>query len=273
MPLCGRRCWVVGCGFLGSCLLAACREAGMQALGIDCEAPADVQGNAAEPAVLAAARACLEPEFIFCLAATHGGDEAAYRATYLKLPQALHTAFPSARLLFCSSSSVYGEQGGELVTEASSCRPVSAKARLLLEAEGAVLARGGSVARMVPLYGSGRCELLRRFVQREPELVGEESRVFNYIHRTDAVRALLCLAAHEQGAPRVVNVGGESFIKGEVYRALSRLTGMPRVQAAAASGRRGVVSHRISSSLLHALGWSPRVAFLTWAETHWKQMS
>ncbi len=264
----GRSCWVVGCGFLGSCLLEACRAAGMKALGIDREASADVQGDASSPDVLAAARALVEPEFIFCTVATHGGDEAAYRTAYLNLPRALHAACPAARLVFCSSSSVYGGQGGDEVTEASPCRAASSKARLLLEAEAAVWSMGGVVARLVPLYGGGRCELLRRFVQREPELAGEEGRVLNYVHRADAARALLCLAVAK--GVRVVNVCAESFSKAVVYGELSRLTGLSRVGAVAEGGQRGVSNQRVSSTLLRSLGWVPQVDFIHWASTHWQ---
>ncbi len=273
MPLRARRCWVVGSGgLLGSHLLTACRAAGMQALGLDCSCPADVPGDAADPAVLAAALALGEPGLIFCCAATHGGDEAAYRATYLRLPQALHAACPAARLVFCSSSSVYGGQGGEVVSEDSPCRASSARARLLLEAEAAVLAAEGVVARLVPLYAEGRCELLRRFLAAEPELPGADSRWLNYVHAGDAARALLCLAARALGAgcPPRVNVCGESFMKGEVYAALSRSMGLPRVAAVAAEGRRGLSDQRVSAALLRSLGWRPQVDFLHWASTRYR---
>ncbi len=274
-PLAGRRCWVVGCGLLGSCLLEMARAVGMQTLGIDASAPAEVQGNAAEVEVLAAARACVEPEWIFCCAATHGGDEAAYRTVYLELPQALRAACPGAQLVFCSSTSVYGGQGGEAVAEGAPCRASSARACLLQEAEAAVRAAGGLVARLAPLYGGGRCELLRRFVCREPELPGAEARVLNYTHRADAARALLLLAARGAAGecPPVVNVCGESFCKGEVYEALSRLTSLPRVAAVAAQGRRGMSNQRVSSDLLRSLGWVPEVDWVRWASTHWQNIA
>ncbi len=264
----GRRCWVVGCGFLGSCLLDACRRAGMVAIGIDRELPADICGDAAEPSVIAAARALVEPEFIFCSVATHGGDEAAYLAAYRGVTRALLALSPSAVVLFCSSSSVYGGQGGELVAEDSPCNTHSARGQVLLSVEDSVLAAGGCVARLVPLYGGGRCELLRRHMQREPELPGEDARVLNYVHRLDAARALLSLAA--AGVSGVVNVCAESFTKGEVYAGLARLTGGARVGMAASGGRRGVSDQRVSSARLRSLGWCPQQRFLDWASRHFK---
>ncbi len=273
-PLRGSRAWVVGCGLLGRHLQACAREAGMQVLGIDCELAADVQGDASDPAVLADARARLEPEFIFCCVATHGGDEAAYRATYLGLPAALQVACPSALMLFCSSSSVYAGQGGGEVSESTACQPASVRAGLLLEAEAAVRAAGGVVARMVPLYGGGRCELLRGFVRREPELPGADERWLNYVHAEDAARAMLHLASMIAcgECPKVVNVCAESFTKGAAYDALSRTVGMPRVGEVREGGRRGVSDQRVSSALLRSLGWQPQVDFFSWAAEYWQMM-
>ncbi len=267
----GRPCWVVGCGFLGSCLAAACREAGMPVLSIDCEHPADVQGDAREHSLLAAAKERLLPETIFCCAATHGGDDKAYRSTYIDLPRALREACPQARMIFCSSSSVYARQDGGLVTEGSPTPASSPRLRLLHEAEAAVLEHGGKVARLVPLYGEGRCELLRRFVCGEPELPGGDNRWLNYVHREDAAQALLLIAARTD-APHIVNVCGDIMVKGEVYAALARLTGLKRRAAASVAGRRGSADQRVSAERLRALGWQPKHMFLDWAARHWLEM-
>ncbi len=162
---------------------------------------------------------------------------------------------------------------GEVVTELSPCLARSAKAQLLLQAESAVLSAGGVVARLVPLYGDGRCELLRRMVQREPELPGEDGRVFNYVHRDDAAQALLSLAAAclTRTCPPVVNVCGESFTRGEVYAALHHLTGLPRVAETASGSRRGAQSQQVSPKLLESLGWRAQERFVRWASTSWKQ--
>ena len=47
-----RQVWVVGAGFLGSALAAACRAAGEGGVTIDPVAESDVQGSAAEKPVL-----------------------------------------------------------------------------------------------------------------------------------------------------------------------------------------------------------------------------
>ena len=86
-----------------------------------------------------------------------------------------------------------------------------------MAAESAVLGQGGVVARLVPLYGPGRCELVRRYLAGEPCLPGGAGRCMNYVHRDDAVAALRLLAADGEG---VYNLCGESFTKGEMYARL-----------------------------------------------------
>ncbi len=265
----GRRIWVVGCGFLGARLLAACREAGAACIGLDLgAAAADVRGDAALPTVRAEACRLLEPELIICAAATHGGDEAAYRRSYLELPRSLQQAFPAARLLFCSSSSVYGGQGGEVVTELSPCCPRTPTARVLAEAERLVPGMGAqhAVARLVPMYAGERCELLRRHLCREDELPGEDARWLNYVHREDAVSALLLLAGRLLAgqAPPCVNVAADSFRKGDVYEQLAALTALPRVGRVRGGGRRATLNQRVDAALLRSLGWQPQYAFGDW---------
>ncbi len=270
IKLARRRLWVVGCGFFGARLLQMLRAAGADCLGIDPAAPADVAGDAATPAVQQTARRLLEPELVICCAATHGGDEAAYRRAYLDLPRALAAAFPAARLLLCTSSSVYGGQGGGRVTESAPRRPQTATSRVLAEAEDAVAGQGGCVARLVPLYAEGRCELLRRHLDREPELPGAEERWLNYVHRDDAARALILLAARLLGgeAPACVNIAAESFTKGDAYAQLAARTGLPRTGHAASGSRRAALDQRVDATLLRSLGWRPRHAFFDWAANH-----
>lgn len=233
-----RPAWVVGTGFLGSCLLRALPHA----VGIDSAVPADVCGDAADAAVLAQAVKLMEPECIFCCTATHGGDAEAYRRAYADVVQALP---PGVRVVFCSSTSVE-HAGGE-------------RQQILRAAEDAVLARGGVVARLAPLYGPGRCELLRRHLAREPRLAGEDGRVLNYLHVQDAVSALLILAS--VGESRRYTVCGESFSKAEAYALMERLTGVPAANADAAPSHRGCRCDAADSSAIRALGWGPQNSF------------
>ena len=77
----------------------------------------------------------------------------------------LSAAFPDARLVFTSSTSVYAQTDGEWVTEQSRCRIRRARpVAILRETEEFVLGRGGIVARLAGIYGPGRSALLRKFL-------------------------------------------------------------------------------------------------------------
>ncbi|MCQ2372064.1 MAG: hypothetical protein MJ058_08460 [Akkermansia sp.] len=240
-----RPAWVIGTGFLGAELLRALPHA----VGIDCAAPADVQGDAADTAVLARAAGLLAPEWVFCCTATHGGDAAAYRHAYADVVSALP---PHVRVVFCSSTSVE-HADGELQ-------------RILRAAEEAVLARGGVVARLSALYGPDRCELLRRHLAGEPKLAGAPGRMLNYLHVQDAVAALLVLASVGESGRHTIC--GESFSKAEAYALLERLTGVPAADADAAPSHRGCGGEAADSSAIRALGWSPRHTFAEFVTRH-----
>lgn len=246
------RIWIIGPGFLGSALAQSCRADGMDVLTIGPE-QADVTGDASEPAVLKQALAQLEPELVYCCAATHGGGVEAYRRCYPELVRSV-CAVVRARLVFCSSSSVYGGTDGSAADESSPCLASGERARVLLEAESLVQEAGGIVARLVPLYAEGRFELLRRHVAGEPRLAGGEERLLNYVHRDDAVAALRLMASLPGGT---YNVSGDCFTLGEAYAMLESLTGIPRRAAQSAASCRGQSSRRVVADKLCANGWHP----------------
>ena len=263
-----RQVWVVGAGFLGSALAAACRAAGERVLTIDPVAEADVQGNAAEKSVLQQALARLVPHVVYCCMATHGGTAEDYRAAYPEVVAALVENLPeSCRLVFCSSTSLYAAAQGERITEESPLLASTERAKLLMKAEALVLGQGGVVARLVPLYGPGRCELVRRYLAGEPCLPGGAGRCMNYVHRDDAVAALRLLAADGEG---VYNLCGESFTKGEIYSRLQDAVGLSVPVQESAPSKRGMSDMVVDSTRLRSLGWMPWHDMLAFA-CQWKE--
>lgn len=255
-----RSVWVIGCGFLGSALAGACRAAGARVLTIDLCAPADVCGCAADEAVLKLAREKFVPDTVFCCTATRGGSPDAYRRAYPAVVAAIRRVVPSAcRLVFCSSTSLYAGERGQRVTEDCPVTATTGRAEQLVAAESEVLAAGGVVARLAPLYGPGRCELLRRYMAGEPCLPGAPGRLLNYLHRDDAVAALLLLARRGQG---VYNVCGETFAKETIYARLQELVGLPVPEQESAPSVRGVSDMRVDATRLRALGWAPQRTLL-----------
>ena len=254
--------WVVGArGFLGSALRE--RLAG-ESLALFDPAYREGEGGIAacvqEPG--AAARAPL-PDVVYFCAATHGGDAAAYRRAYLEPVQAVAAAAPGARLVFCSSTAVYEGQGA--VAEHSPTPGGTEKLRILLEAEQVALAAGGVVARLAPLYGGGRCELLRRHMAGEPQLPGPPERMLNYLHVQAAAEALLRLGAAPQLRHRVYNVCGDSFTKAQAYALLEALTGVPASREISPVGRRGLSDHRVVAERIREL-YEPQACFASYVK-------
>jgi len=84
---------------------------------------------------------------IHCASSGRGGASA-YEEVFLQGARRMNAHQPRARKLFVSSTSVYGQAAGEVVTEESPAEPLTATGRILREAEraalGAGLARSGS---------------------------------------------------------------------------------------------------------------------------------
>lgn len=269
MNLAGHSVWVIGAGFLGSALADACRAAGARVLTIDPNAVATLRGCAADESLLRHALTRLEPDIVFCCAATRGGSADAYREAYLAPVQHLAALLRGTRVVFCSSTSVYAGCGGEVVNEDTPARAESGRARVLLEAESVVMQQGGVVARLSPLYGPGRCELVRRFMQGLPCLPGPPERRLNYLHRDDAVSALMLLGTQPWLSHGLYNVSGESFTWQTIYRMLEATFNMEYELRESEPSVRGVSDMRVDAARLLHLGWSPRWNMISFSR-EWK---
>ena len=198
---------------------------------------------------------------------SRGGNAEAYRQIYLSGARHLSSAFPDARLLFTSSTSVYAQREGEWVTELSAAEPVKETAAVLRETEEVVLAAGGVIARLGGIYGPGRSALLRKFLAGTAAISPEEPRYLNQVHRDDVASALfllvtqLCNArASSPGSANIFNItDNHPLTERQCYESLAaRLGGrVPPTAAAGTERKRGNSNKRVSSARLHALGWSP----------------
>ena len=215
-----RCCLIVGCGYTGLRLarrlqsgwriMATARSAeaaarlaaeGVATLHFDLDAGSDAAtdiGAWATAAGGAAAIAYLAPP-------PDTGTDDPRLARFL---EALGTARPGA-LLYMSTTGIYGDTGGDLVTEASPVAPASDRARRRVAAERACTAwcaaRGvRSVVLRVPgIYGPWRLPLAR-LARGEPALRHEEAGPGNRIHVDDLVAA--CVAALTSPVHGVFNV-------------------------------------------------------------------
>lgn len=197
---------------------------------------------------------------VHCAASGRGGEDA-YRRVYLEGCRNLVRRFPEARLVFTSSSSVYAQQQGELVTEESETIPDRATGEVLLEAEKTILDAGGVVARLAGIYGPGRSVLLRKFLDGEAVIEEDGRRFINQIHRDDAARAILHLISLEPfPAGEIFNVADSvTLSQMEVYQGLADIFGkdLPPNGPRDLNRKRGWTHKRVSNAKLRASGWEP----------------
>ena len=126
------------------------------------------------------------------------------------------------RLIYISSTSVYGQQDGEAVDEESPCEPTRENGRICLDAENVVREFGEqdqcrvNVLRLAGIYGPGR--LLRRIeaVKSAEPIGGNPEAWLNLIHVDDAVGAVLACEANGRDG-RTYLVSDNTPVKRRVY--------------------------------------------------------
>lgn len=142
-------------------------------------------------------------------------DESAYRLVFLTGLKGLLTALqnnahPVSRLIFVSSTSVYGQSAGELVDERSATEPATFSGRVLVEAEN--IARRSTIASLVlrlsGIYGPGRRGLINR-VKSGATCAEWPLHYTNRIHRDDCAAVLRHLLTLKHPARTYLGVDDE----------------------------------------------------------------
>lgn len=250
---------VVGAGYLGGEVVRVFREAGWDARG------ASLGGGegllACDVSDAASVSALPDADAVVHCAASGRGGEDAYRCVYLEGCRNLVRRFPEAKLVFTSSSSVYAQHEGELVTEEADTIPDRATGEILLESERVVLNAGGVVARLAGIYGPGRSVLLRKFLDGEAVIEEDGQRFINTIHRDDAARAILHLISLSPfPAGEIFNVADSvTMTQLGVYQGLAKIFGkdLPPSGPRDLNRKRGWTHKRVGNDKLRATGWEP----------------
>lgn len=194
-------------------------------------------------------------------ASTRGGGAESYRRVYFNGVCNLLEHFPASKLVFVSSTSVYGQTGGEWVNEESPAEPQTETGRILREAEALALSKSATVVRLGGIYGPGRSALLKKFLAGEAILDLQNDRFVNEIHRDDAAMAVRLLALHNEDSGQIYNVvDNEPTLQSECYRWLAAKLKRPLPPSGRSTSarKRGPSNKRVSNAKLRALGWSPR---------------
>ncbi|MBD1585460.1 NAD-dependent epimerase/dehydratase family protein [Pseudomonas typographi] len=262
---------LVGCGDVGGRLAALLVSQGWAVHGLRRQAARlppgvhPVGGDLAEPGCPPAWPVGALDYLVYCVAADRH-DEAGYQAAYVQGLQhvlawlGLHSQRPK-RLLFVSSTSVYGQAAGEWVNEQAITAPAGFAGRVMLQAEALAHASGhpATRVRLAGIYGPGRERLLRQ-VREGYQVALKPALYANRIHADDAA-GLLChlLLADQAGhglAPCYLGVDDAPAALAEVFGWLRQRLGVTHLQPGAFVRRTG--SKRCSNALARASGWLPR---------------
>jgi nucleoside-diphosphate-sugar epimerase len=146
---------------------------------------------------------------------------------------AVATGCEPRKVVYISTSGVYGDCGSAVVTEETPVNPQSARARRRLDAETALQQWGEErgvavvILRVTGIYGPGRLPI-PYLESGHPVLNEAEAPFTNRIHADDLAR--VCLAAAERGeAGEVFNVSdGQPGTMTQYFNAVADLLGLPR---------------------------------------------
>jgi nucleoside-diphosphate-sugar epimerase len=266
------RVLIVGCGYIGLPLGARLIREGHDVFGLR-------RNPRAEPELRAAG---IHPLFaditrpeqlqklpagfdwvVHCVAA--GGVMDNYQQTYFDGTSRLLewlSLNPPRRLVYTSSTSVYGQIDGSLVDENSPAAPEAETSRILVATENLLLqaANAGSrapgipaiVLRVAGIYGPGRGHGFKLFLRGQARIEGQGSRYMNMIHRDDVGGCIR--AALQAGQPgQIYNaVDNEPVTQRQFYEWLSATLGkpLPPAEPDNPTRRRAITNKRVSNTKL-----------------------
>lgn len=237
---------MAGCGDLGTEAGLRFAAAGHRVVGWRRSAeklPGEIEGVSADLTSANLPPVSSDTSAVVIAVAAESSTEAAYRAAYVEgLGNVLRALdrddVRPRRVLFVSSTAVYGDADGGWVTEDTTPAPGGFSGRIILEAE-ELLHRHFEgtdtdtvVLRLGGIYGPGRTRLIDQ-VRSGSAATPAEARYTNRIHRDDAAAAIVHLCSME-GTPHPAYLGVDNHPAemGEVLRFLAEELGLPHPPAA-----------------------------------------
>ncbi len=269
---------VIGCGYVGLPLATALRDrydvhgwvrteegaASLRALGFS----RVIMGSVAEDAMWRQIDATYDL-VMHCASSSRGG-ESAYEQVFREGIRQVVRHQPGARKLMISSTSVYPQTNGELVTEESPAEPATATGRILREAEQIALDGGTTVVRSSGIYGPNRAMLWDKFQRGDAVIEGDGLRWINQIHRDDLVVAMQHLIDHGS-AGEIYNASDDTPVtQRDYYTWCAEFLNQPMPSSGPVDPKRkrGLSSKRVSNAKLRTTGWQPVYpSFTDWFRT------
>jgi nucleoside-diphosphate-sugar epimerase len=257
---------VIGCGYVGAKLLRELNRSGWKVTGVTLsESSANTLRNEGLEVVAADLRTSdlraltdNDPSVVIHCASSGKGGAVAYREIFLETTMRLLKETSFDHLIFTSSTSVYAQTDGSIVTESDPAKPERETGKILRETEELVLARQGTVLRLAGVYGPGRCVPLDKLLSGEAGIEGDGERIMNSIHRDDAVSAFHLAAEHRW--PGIFNVADDTPVTQlEWFQWVCARVGqpLPPFVSRDLNRKRAWTSKKVSNAKLRSAGWSP----------------
>lgn len=238
---------IIGCGYLGRRVAKAWLRAGHRVSALTrSEAHAEemtqaglrpVIGDVCDAASLSGLPAA--DAVLYCVGYDRSSGRSQHEVSVDGLQNVLNQIRSTAhRLIYISSSSVYGQSAGEWVDEDSECHPVQEGGKSSLAAEALIRsyypmngidgpASSANIIRLTGIYGPGR--LLSRVDSLKTGAVfaGSGEAWLNLIHVDDAVNVVL--ACEEKGIPGATYLASDDqpVRRSEYFGLLAKLCGAP----------------------------------------------
>lgn len=156
------------------------------------------------------------------------------------------------QVILSSSTGVWGDEGGQVVTEETPVQPAREAGRVLVEAEAVLRThpRGPGVAlRFAGLYGPGRLPRLDTLRAGLP-IAADPDSWLNLIHVDDAATIVHAVADAAAPAPLYVVSDGRPVRRRDWYGELARATGSPEPVWDTTAARSRGADKRVDPSLL-----------------------
>jgi nucleoside-diphosphate-sugar epimerase len=227
--------------------------------------PAGIEGVAADLSAPDLPPVPADTTAVVIAVAADSPSEDAYRAAYVRgvsnvLDALERDGVTPGRVLFVSSTAVYGDAHGGWVDEGTMPAPGGFSGRILVEAEELLHARlhgtgtTSTALRLGGIYGPGRTRLIDQ-VRSGSAVVPDAPRYTNRIHRDDAAAAIVHLATMSAAAaPVYVGVDDDPADLGAVLRFLAAELGLAEPPVGDAGPARGG-NKRCSNGLLRSTGF------------------
>ena len=258
---------IIGCGYLGERVAAQWLQAGAQVsvLTRSQQRAEQLAGLGFDPLVGDLTEPDSLPQFPPCTTILYavGYDRSSNKSiqeVYVEGLQNFLQRIPevTGKLIYISSSGVFGQNDGSWVNENSPCNPCRPGGIACLAAEALLashpLADRTTILRMAGIYGPDRLPRRTTIEAGEP-LAADQHGYLNLIHVFDAVQVILAAEACETLSPLLLVSDGQPVLRSAYFQEMARLLQAPDPLFSAADpqspgAQRASTNKRISNQQL-----------------------